>query len=341
MGHLAGHGDATAIYETLIAEPDPLLERGTLSAARWLRDTPREAGWRSSLLTRLVGIFQEGATLGLRAQALTALALSGDPNAAGLFRQLLEAASADLRALAALGCGIVRDGKATEPLMDLLRDHDPVVRRAASLALVRIGAHTGLLALAAVLEQGDEDSRRAAAESLANNVTEGWETLREGAGSQDILLRRAAVFGLARVEEPWAVELLEKIQVEDEQWVVRTLAVEFVEARHRPSARVPHKLTAPADTPWLIEFAGRYGIGITPGQPSTDLLLLALKSDREAERLAALNYLRYIPGEGVLAALFGCIYGPDPEVREAAYYYLWEMSISGAKVPTPQEYGLG
>lgn len=341
MRYFAAHGEATPIYEALTGPEDPLLERGVLSAARWLRDAPRQTSWRAKLMPRLVDILQTGVALGLRAQALTALALSGDPSAAELFRQLLQAPSPDLRALAALGCGMTRDGKAVEALKDLIKDHDPLVRRAASLALVRIGAHSGLLALATVLQQADEDSRRAAAEALANNPVEGWETLREGAGSQDILLRRAAVFGLARVEEPWAMETLEKIQVQDEQWVVRTLAVEFVEARQRPSPRVPHKLTAPADTAWIIEFAGRYGMGVTPGQPATDLLLLALKSDKEDERRAALNYLRYTPGEGVLAALFGCIYGPDPDLREAAYYLIWEMSVTGAKVPAPQQFGLG
>jgi hypothetical protein len=80
---------------------------------------------------------------------------------------------------------------------------------------------------------------------------------------------------------------------------------------------------------------------VTPGQPVTDLLLLALKSDKDEERQAALSYLRYIPGEGVLAALFGCIYGSDLSLREGAYYLLWEMSITGAKIPDPQQFGLG
>jgi HEAT repeat protein len=247
----------------------------------------------------------------------------------------------ELRALAALGCGATRDAKAVDTLVNLLRDHNASVMHAASLALVSIGAHRGLEALAATLQHGDESSRRAAAEALANNPVEGHETLREGATSPDILLRRAVVFGLRRVNEPWALETLEKIQLEDDQWVVRTLAVESVEARQRPSSRIPHKLTAPADTPWIIELAGRYGMGVAPGQPATDLLLLALKSEKQEEQQAALNYLRYTPSEGVLAALFNCIYGDDIPLREAAYHVVWEMSITGAKIPSPTQFGLG
>jgi hypothetical protein len=117
--------------------------------------------------------------------------------------------------------------------------------------------------------------------------------------------------------------------------------VEFVEAQQHPSLRVPHKLTAPSDTPWIIEFAGRYGMGVAPGHPATDLLLLALRSEKQEERLAALSYLRYTPSEGVLAALFSCVYGDDAALREAAYNVVWEMSITGAKIPSPTQYGFG
>jgi HEAT repeat protein len=341
MRYYAAHGDAHGLYSALTNQEDPLLERGVLAAARWLRDAPRQPEWRTVLMPRLLEILQSDLPLGLRAQALTAIALSTDPSAPALFRQLLQVPAGDLRALAALGCGAVRDAKAVEALMNLLQDHDPLVNQAASLALVSIGAHAGLVALATILQHGNEGSRRAAAEALANNPVEGHETLREGATAPDILLRRAVIFGLARVNEPWATEMLQKLQVEDEQWVVRTLAVEFVEAGHQPSSHVPHKLTAPSETPWIIEFAGRYGMGVAPGHPATDLLLLALKSEKQEERHAALNYLRYTPSEGVLAALFNCVYSDDAGLREAAYYIVWEMSITGAKIPSPTQYGLG
>ena len=341
MRYFAAHRDAGIIYDALTSGDDPLLERGVLGAARWLRDAPPETAWRARLMPRLVEILQSDLPLGLRAQALTAIALSADPSAAALFRQLLQMPAGEIRALAALGCGAIHDAKAVEALITLLQDHDPLVQQAASLALVSIGARSGLVALVTTLQHGDENGRRAAAEALANNPVEGYETLREGATAPDILLRRAVIFGLGRVNEPWAMETLEKIQVADEQWVVRTLAVEFVEARQRPSPRIPHKPTAPSDTAWIIDFAGRYGMGVAPGHPATDLLLLALKSEKEDERQAALNYLRYTPSEGVLAALFNCVYGDDAALREAAYYIVWEMSITGARIPAPAQYGFG
>jgi hypothetical protein len=145
MRYYAAHGDAAGLYNALAKEEDPLLERGVLAVARWLRDAPRQAEWRAELMPRLLSILRSDLPLALRTQALTAIALSADPSVPALFRQLLQVASADLRALAALGCGAMRDARAVEALINLLQDHDALVHQAASLALVSIGTHAGLV----------------------------------------------------------------------------------------------------------------------------------------------------------------------------------------------------
>ena len=85
--------------------------------------------------------------------------------------------------------------------------------------------------MAQTLLHADEDLRRAAAKSLANDPKEGHAMLKDGVTMEDILLRRAIVYGLGRVDEPWSTELLQKMRVEDEQWVVRNSANEVLEAR--------------------------------------------------------------------------------------------------------------
>jgi HEAT repeat protein len=91
----------------------------------------------------------------------------------------------------------------------------------------------------------------------------------------------------------------------------------------------------------LIKFAGKQGVGIPPGSPATDILLLALKSDDPEARLAALPYLKTTPTEGVIAQLYAAMFKDDPELREQAFYVLWEMGISGVKLPNPSQYGYG
>jgi HEAT repeat protein len=280
--------------------------------------------------------------LGVRGQAMAAFALSGDPNASALFRQLMRAPSNELRQLAALGAGLTHDSKAVDGLINLIAaSQEAAARPAACLALVEIGTSQALEAVATSLMRGDEEIRTNAAEALANHPTEGHEALKEGITSQDILVRRAIVYGLARVNEPWAIELLEKVQLDDEQWVVRNVAVELLTSRLHPDPHIPHKLTPPAETPWLIEFAGKHGMGVIPGQPATDVFLLALKDSSHEYANAALNYLRYAPSAKVLPALYPHLYGTDPELKESVYQVLAEMAYGGATLPNPMQFGLG
>jgi hypothetical protein len=342
LNSFAAKGDASETVNNLLAQQDEMLERYKLSAGRFLRDAPRQAPWRGKVMTALVEIIKTDKPVALRMQAAASIALSEDPAGAMLFRQLLQSPDSNVRRMAVLATGAIRDSKSAEQLILLLGDDDPQVRHSACLALVAVGTPQALEAVARALLRGDENLRRAAAESLANNRVEGHAALMEGSSARDILLRRAVVYGLARLHDKWVTEMLEKIQVEDEQWVVRNAAVEILESRTRINPRVPRKPSPPHEAPWLIEFAGRFGVGIAPGAPTTDLLLRALKSDKEEERLAALGYLKFMPSENVMSGLFQAYYSIDDQtMKEFIYLVLWEFALGGVKIPSPMQYGLG
>jgi HEAT repeat protein len=243
--------------------------------------------------------------------------------------------------LAALGSGALKDMKAIHALEELMQAPVGAVRRAVCLALVAIGAEKSMEAVARALLQGDEELRRAAAEALANDPAEGHAMLKEGATLADILVRRAVVHGLARVGQAWAIETLQRMQVEDDQWAVRNLANQYLEQMQHIDSRVPRPLAAPSEAPWLIAFAGKQKVGIPRGGPATDLLLSAFKQGDTEERLAALPYLKRVANEGIINALYNAVYGEDPEVREAAFYALEEISANGLKLPHPNQFGVG
>ena len=165
--------------------------------------------------------------------------------------------------------------------------------------------------------------------------------LREGATLADIMLRRAVVHGLARIDQSWAIETLQTMQVQDDQWAVRNLANQYLEQMGKIDPRVPRKLKTPSEAPWLIEFAGKQGVGIPRGGPATDVLLSAFKSGETEQRLAALPYLKRVANEGIIGALYNAMYGEDPEVREAAFYAIEEIGSNGTKLPHPNQFGLG
>ncbi len=342
MHYLAALGDATQLAETFLSASGPPLEGSLFIPARWLRDAPRQTPWRGKVLAALARLMQsEGLPLGLRGQAATAILSSRDPGSAALFRQFMQVLTPETIRLAALGGGAMRDGKAVEPLSELLRSSDFYIRRAACLALVAIGSNQALEAVASALLTGDEDLRRAAAEALANDAREGHPTLQDGVHMDDILVRRAAVYGLGRVREDWALEVLKKVQVEDSQWVVKSAASEMVEHHTRPNPHLPHRLTPPSDTPWLIAFAGSQGLGISPGAPATDVLCMALKNGSPEERLAVLPYLSLTPDKGIASELYQAMYSGDTELREAAFQTIYSMATSGFTPPDPREFGLG
>jgi len=342
MHYLAARGDASAIADYMLKESALPLHSFTFTVARWLRDAPKQAAWRAKVFASLLSLLQaEGQPVSLRAQAMAAFVVSGDPGAMTLFRQLLSSRSFDVIPLAALGSGAMRDAKAIEMLEEIMQAPVGAVRRASCLALVAIGMEKSLEAVARALLQGDEELRRAAAEAMANDPGEGYAMLKEGATLADIMLRRATVHGLAHVEQPWAVEILQHMQVEDDQWAVRNLATQYLEQMSKTDPRVPHKLMTPSESPWLIAFAGKEGKGIPRGGPATDILLSAFKGGSTEERLAALPYLKRVANEGIIGAMYHAIYGDDPEVREASFYALEEINANGIKLPHPNQFGLG
>jgi HEAT repeat protein len=342
LRYLAARGDSTAVADILLKESELPLHSQVFTVARWLRDAPREAAWRGKVFQSLMNILQaEGQPLALRSHAMAAFVLSGDPGATKLFRQLLGSRSLDLLPLAALGSGAMRDAKAVDALEEVMQGTIGSVKRAVCLALVAIGTEKALESVARALLQGDEELRRAAAEAMANDPVEGYAMLKEGATLADIMLRRAVVHGLAHIREPWAIEILQKMQVEDEQWAVRNLASQYLEQLAIIDPRVPRKLPVPSESAWLIEFAGKQGVGIPKGGHATDVLLTAFKMGDTEERLAALPYLKRVANEGILGALYNAMYGDDPEVREAAFYAVEEIGANGLRLPHPNQFGVG
>ena len=165
--------------------------------------------------------------------------------------------------------------------------------------------------------------------------------LRDGVTIDDILLRRAVMYGLGRIDEPWAMELLEKYRIDDKEWIVRNAATEVIDARVEITDRAPRKLKAPSDAPWLIEFASKHGMGVSPGVPATDVFLLALRGEEMDYRLAAMSYLKFTPSEAVLTGLYEAMFTDDPDLRETAFNTLWEMGSYGVKLPNPAQFGIG
>ncbi len=344
---LAACMDLSNWLDTLAPPPAiDTLQHGLLETSRWLRDMPERLPIRSALLRRLATNLQGvELALELRARSLAAITATGSPQMGILFRQLLENPDEITRRLAALGSGALQDAKATPILENLLSDPSPQVRRAACLALVAIGSQPALEAVAASMLHGDEELRKAAAEALANHPEEGYPVLEEASTMPDLLVRRAAVAGLGRVRQPlvaskWAIEILQKLQLEDSQWVVQNAAEQALEEIIQTNARSPRPMPPLTQTPWLIAYASEMGMGVAPGKPAWDLLFKALQQGNLDQRLAALEVLKRHGKENAILPLYDLYFAGDGDVREAAYQTLWHLSAAGLPLPEPKNFGV-
>jgi len=336
------------IEKTLTSDHAPL-HQDLFNLARWLSLAPANANWRAPVMRRLASVLQENSLpLAMRLRAISAMVASGTPGIQTMLHQLGGSSSPELRQVAALGSGLfynekIAGDKATMDRLvadgiDLLADLHPNVRRAACLALVAIGNKPALEAMADALLTGDEDLRRTAAEALANHPEEGHPTLREGMTIEDLLVRRAVIYGLQRVNQPWSIEALQKIQLEEEEWLVKNAATHALESLALPSPSLPRLMPPLTETPWLIEFAGEMGIGVVPGRPAMDLLLKALQDGKEERVLAALDYLRQYGDEHAILPLYQLFYNSQGDVQDAACNTLWHLAASGVTLPPPEKF---
>jgi HEAT repeat protein len=334
VGFLACLRDISGILDARMAIPDPL-DTVLLDCAHWLRFKGPQGEWRPALLRSVARITQASdKPYGLRLRSVHALVAANEPSAAILFRRMLASSDPAGRVLAALGLGGMADQASVENLTKVMNeDREAVVRIAACLGLAGVGSTPALEALGHALLRGDEPIRVAAAEALAINIDEGYGMLREAAELDDLHTRRAAVFGLARVPLPFATELLEKVQVEDGQWVVRGAAAEASERRRKPVTRLSTPARDPSELPWLVAYAAKQGLGVAPGKPAYEMVRKSLASGTLEEQLAAVETLAWTGGEDFGLELSQALGSSNSFLRDAAYEALWRLHASRSSVP--------
>lgn len=343
LQYLAALGDVEPVVTTLLHRTDDPLDSGLLAAARWLRDAPTSAAWRGKLLRELAKIVHEsGKPYGLRLRGVHVLAGAAEETVSVLFNRMLKSQVTSSRVLGALGLGGMSDEESVERLvMAAQSDPEMLVRQASCLALGAIGSDAALEGLGQALLGGDQELRLAAAEALAVDPDEGFGMLRDAAVHDEIMTRRAAVFGLARVMEDWALKALEKIKVDDQEWIVRGAAAELLDRRLQPPWTVHRPASDPQAQQWLNQYAEQAGLALGSDRASVELLKKALNDGSFDLRLAALETLSWGIGEELTLDVFRLLDSGDEHVRDAAFEALWRLASTGVELPDPMRFGMG
>jgi HEAT repeat protein len=322
-------------YLPIIARDPTLLRERMVRSGLWFGNFPPNSQTELELIKLLTREIQSNPIYLVKARLAAALARSKNPNIKNIFQHLLKAEHQDTRRVAAIGTGLIRDLSAVPALISQLNDLYPS-STTACYALGRIASPRSLEAIADALLHGDERLRRSAAESLALNRSEGHPALREGVQMDDLLVRYAVVHGLSLIKESWSLEILEKMRIDENEWVVRDLAQQLYEAHEEGSPYLPAPQPEPHQAPWLNKYASDQGLPEPNPQNSLDLLMYVLERGTGEQKQAALFYLAKIGTVEQIPILLQYIQNPDPDISQTALLDIWycappSYQLSGAE----------
>ena len=320
---LAAREAASGWMSKSLSGQKDILQIGLHTVSRAIPYSSVTVPWRSSFLRDLVSKLHDESTPSiLRIRLINCLITANDPTLVLLFKQLYASRSPFIRFSAALAAGALSLTTLQNETRQLLSDESTEVQMAACLALGAMNSPQTLRIMEECLSANQEEVQQIAAEILAKHAGEGHEILKIAAKSENLLVRRASVMGLSKIDKEWARAILEKLSIEDGQWVVRSIAGHALDYVRHPEWQAPKPYKKPENSEWLIQFASRSGLGVPVGQMAIDLMLDVLRQGKPEEKVLALHQLSQYPQKKVLdeiAFLFKKEQGP---VQEAAYQAL-------------------
>lgn len=309
----------SAVATRLSTAPD-LLYSNLFTQAHWMVDSPAQAPWRAEFFKRAASaLVQTTQFPAIRERAMAALVTSRDKGVVFIFRQALRNPNPRVRQLACIGLGALGDAESIKEVSPLLNDNEPDVQYAAGLALGVIGSEAALDTMIEGLLTGEAGLRRAVAEALAAIPGVGHATLRDAINNEELEVRHAAVFGLARVRAGWALTSLYRALLEDGQWYVRNAAEQAFMAAQELDRGGVEKHPDADQLPWLIKWAAERGDGVPQGAKAREVLIRALQEADAPHQAAAAQTLARIGHVTSLRPLYGALRDQDENVRAAAF----------------------
>ncbi len=339
MTFAALHTPLDALVDIYLNAPADVLHSNILTAASWLKYAPPDADWRRQLLRTLGNMFvAQDQYLVIRERTAAALVTSRDRNALVIFRRAVRHPDPDVRRLACLGIGAMQAENAIEELSGLLLDEDQDVQLAAGLAMGAIGTEAALDEMVAGLTEGSEQLRKAIAEAFAAIPGQGYPILYEAINHDIMELRRAAVFGLARIKTPWALVALYQTSLEDDQWYVRSAAEQaFHEMQYGDTVSGARGYPKVDSIVWLRDWLNEQGEeAIKQNQTGEEALLYALEHGDEHVQSLSVKNIGQLGLLDYASVLYRALRHRQATVREAAYRALGDLQTQlNTPLPSP------
>ncbi len=332
------HTSMEEIVQARLDAPPDALHNHVIQTARWLAYAPADAAWRKGLLVKLGNMLVARDQYSLvRERVAAALVGTHDRQAQVFLRKSLNHAYPEVRRLSCLVAGAMRIEDHIQTLANRLGDEDPDVALAAGLALGAIGTDSAYEEMVYVLQGGSESLRQAVAEAFAAIPNVGYEVLFDAANHEDYMIRRAAVFGLRRINTPWALIAIYRRSIEDEQWYVRTAAEQALETiKFGDTGNLVQRYPAVESIPWMREWLNDLGDEAGAAVEADMLLSKALEEgDSMVQMLAAAN-MGQLGLVQHLSLLYLALRHRSEAVRDAAMRAIGDLQAqTGQNLPAP------
>lgn len=337
IGYAALHSPVEAAVRVRLGAPPDVLYSHVLDIANWLAYASGDVPWRNQYLKALGNLLIAPSQYPyLRERAAAALITTRDKNAAVVFRQAIRSPQPHLKQIAALGLGAMGSPDMVADITPLLNDDESDTQLAAGLALGAIGTEEALEALVDAFTQGSEQLRQAVAETFAAIPDEGYPILYDAIQDQDMLLRRAAVFGLRRVRAGWSLIAIYRAFLEDSQWYVRSAAQMAFQELQYGGDRGVKGYPPPDALPWLAEWAAQRGENLPAGEGANQMLMRALQEGEPETRQLAAAVIGQMGLASVSKTLYAALRDRQADIRDTAYRALANLEFQmGRPLPVP------
>lgn len=331
------HTPLDAAVRARLSAPTDMLHSGAFDVSRWLAFAKADVPWRGPVLKHLGNMLIAPSQFPLlRERATAALLGTRDPNVLYVFRQAVRNVNPDVRRLACLGIGALGSNEGINDLAPLLGDQIADVQLAAGLGLGAIGSEEALETMVVTFTEGSEQLRQAVAEAMAAIPDEGHPILYDAIVHDDMMVRRAATFGLKRIQANWAIIALYRAFLEDEQWYVRSAAQQAFQEIQQGEKKGPRAYPPVQWIPWLAEWATTQGHEIGTDEDAWQILVKALHEGEPPVRVLAAATIGQMGHTWLAPQLYEALCDRDEQVRTAAHFSLGNLqSQYGLALPAP------
>ena len=327
LSFLAQRSEPSDLVDALLSSPPGIFQDPLFQAAQWISNLPDDAQQRRIILVQLAQLLLEADTpLVLRERVVAALVATKDEGVGYLLRQAVASPNPAIRNVVWGGLGALArmpDERSIQSLLSGLRETTQELDVAVIHALAATGTTAGVDALIGCLLDGNAMIRRAAAEALALQGEEGGKILVEALAEEDTLARRAALYGLATIDEPWVTDKLGEVQRQDSEWFVRSTAEDLLNSRLQAQQAESIEVVRPDNLAWLVSWAAERGEGVPAGDLAMRSLEMALlETGRPEVQAMAARSLGEIGSQNAIVLLSELLHHSEGNLREATLFGL-------------------